>query len=325
MTGVEQAGGHRRECHRTRGHQHPHGRRGWTRVYAPTLPDLRGIRARAGDYVETQLADVMDARAWSATSSPTGTGWPRFIKSGVSCEHFDGATPKEERDDVLRMLATGAIDVVTNCMVLTEGWDMPDVGCCVLARPTRKMGLYRQMIGRVLRPAAGKPDAIVIDHSGAVHRHGFVEDRVDWTLDPERQAENPTHASRSIGEFRSRLVDRAKCGALRTGGEPCRHCGFMPTRPPKYVPVIDADLQRVSRDVAVNVVPDKASWYAQLAFIERERGYKPGWARWRYKEKFGVWPSYSVCGAPKEATPEVRSWVRSRMIAYAKSQQRAAL
>jgi superfamily II DNA or RNA helicase len=38
---------------------------------------------------------------------------------------------------------------------------MPEVGCCILARPTRKMGLYRQMIGRVLRPAAGKPDAIV--------------------------------------------------------------------------------------------------------------------------------------------------------------------
>ena len=76
-----------------------------------------------------------------------------FRKSGVSCDHLDGSTPKDERDDILQKLAAGAIDVVTNCMVLTEGWDMPDVGCAVLARPTRKMGLYRQMIGRVLRPA----------------------------------------------------------------------------------------------------------------------------------------------------------------------------
>ena len=53
--------------------------------------------------------------------------------------------------------------MISNCMVLTEGWDMPDVGCCILARPTKKMGLYRQMIGRVLRPADGKPDAIVLD------------------------------------------------------------------------------------------------------------------------------------------------------------------
>ena len=52
------------------------------------------------------------------------------------------------------------------------------------------MGLYRQMIGRVLRPAEGKPDAIVLDHSGAVFRHGFAEDPVEWTLDPDRRAES---------------------------------------------------------------------------------------------------------------------------------------
>ena len=55
------------------------------------------------------------------------------------------------------------------------------------------MGLYRQMIGRVLRPAEGKPDAIILDHSGAVFRHGFVEDPVEWTLDPDRHAESPAH------------------------------------------------------------------------------------------------------------------------------------
>ena len=73
----------------------------------------------------------------------------------------DGGTPKPERDATLARLASGEIELVTNCMVLTEGWDMPTVGACILARPTKKMGLYRQMIGRVLRPADGKPDAII--------------------------------------------------------------------------------------------------------------------------------------------------------------------
>ena len=100
-----------------------------------------------------------------------------FIKSGVRAEHIDGGTPKPERDASLARLASGEIELITNCMVLTEGWDMPEVGCCILARPTKKMGLYRQMIGRVLRPAEGKPDAIILDHSGAVFRHGFAEDR----------------------------------------------------------------------------------------------------------------------------------------------------
>jgi DNA repair protein RadD len=128
---------------------------------------------RDGDYVEAQLAEVMDrprlvgdivthrhrlAEGRKTVVFATGVQHSiyirdEFIKS-VSAEHIDGATPKEERDDILRMLATGAIDVVSNRIVLTEGWDMPDVGCCVLARPTRKMGLYRQMIGRVLRAAS---------------------------------------------------------------------------------------------------------------------------------------------------------------------------
>jgi superfamily II DNA or RNA helicase len=318
-----------------------------TRVYAPALPDLTGVRVQAGDYVESQLADVMDrprlvgdivthwhrlAEKRKTVVFATGVQHSlhirdEFCKSGVSCEHIDGSTPKEERDDILRMLAGGVIDVVTNCMVLTEGWDMPEVGCCVLARPTRKMGLYRQMIGRVLRPAAGKPDAIVIDHSGAVHRHGFVEDRVEWTLDPDHHAENPTHAKRSQRDMRSRLVDCSRCGALRVGGEACRHCGFMPSPPPKHLAVVDADLGLVTRNrgvVARQVSQGEMdSWHRQLAFIAAERGYQSGWVAHKFKEKFGIWPLARTV-SPETPRPEVRSWVRSRMIAYAKAQHRAA-
>ena len=123
-----------------------------------------------------------------------------FVRSGVRCEHLDGETPKDERDAILARLASGETEVVTNCMVLTEGWDMPEVGCAILARPTKKMGLYRQMIGRVLRPADGKADAIILDHTGAVYRHGLAEDPVEWTLDPEKRAESEAHQARARGE-----------------------------------------------------------------------------------------------------------------------------
>jgi superfamily II DNA or RNA helicase len=147
-----------------------------TVVYAPTIPDLVGVRVQAGDYVESQLADRMDR---PKLVGDIVTQWHRlgegrrtvvfatgvqhsihirdeFRKSGVRCDHLDGSTPKEERDEILLKLRGGVIDVVTNCLVLTEGWDLPDLGCIVLARPTKKMGLYRQMVGRGLRPAPGK-------------------------------------------------------------------------------------------------------------------------------------------------------------------------
>ena len=179
-----------------------------TRVYAPAIPDLKGVRVQAGDYVESQLAERMDRPkligdivthwhkygerrktvAFAVNVAHSIHLRDEFVKSGVRAEHIDGSTPKPERDATLARLASGEIELVTNCMVLTEGWDMPEVGACILARPTRKMGLYRQMIGRVLRPAPSKADAIVLDHSGAVFRHGFAEDHVEWTLDPDRKA-----------------------------------------------------------------------------------------------------------------------------------------
>jgi DNA repair protein RadD len=318
-----------------------------TRVYAPTIPHLTGVRVQAGDWVESQLAERMDrpqlvgdivchwhrlAEGRRTVVFATGVQHSlhirdEFIKSGVSAEHLDGTTPKDERDDILRKLACGAIDVVTNCMVLTEGWDMPDVGCCVLARPTRKIGLYRQMIGRVLRPAADKPDAIVIDHSGAVHRHGFAEDPVEWTLAPDRHAENATHARRGEHGVRSRLVDCSKCGALRTGGEACRHCGFKPTPPPKRTPVVDAELGLVLRNgkrvAAIYSPAEQHQWHRMLAYIADERGYKPGWVGHQYKKKFGQWPPLRGV-EPLSPSGEVRSWVRYRQIAYAKARERRA-
>src|SRR6516164_9229513 len=144
----------------------------------------------------------------------------QFLCAGVSAEHLDGETPISEREAILTRLASGETKVVSNCMVLTEGWDCPPVGCAVLARPTKKMGLYRQMIGRVLRPADGKTDAIVLDHSGAVFRHGFVEDRVEWTLDPDRRAESPQHQQRQAVNG-SRLVECVQCGSIRVAGEAC--------------------------------------------------------------------------------------------------------
>jgi DNA repair protein RadD len=167
-------------------------------VYAPVDPDLKGVGTRNGDFVEAQLADRMDR---PKLIDDVVTHWHKygggrktvvfgvnvahsihlrdeFRLSGVRAEHIDGATPKDERDAILARLASGEIEMVTNCMVLTEGWDMPEVSCCILARPTKKMGLYRQMVGRVLRPAPGKTNAIILDHSGAVYLHGQPADHV---------------------------------------------------------------------------------------------------------------------------------------------------
>ena len=179
-------------------------------------------------------------------------------------------------------------------MVLTEGWDMPEVGCAILARPTKKMGLYRQMIGRVLRPADGKADAIILDHSGAVYRHGLAEDPVEWTLDPEKRAQSEAHQAR-VNHEAPRLLECSQCSALRLAGQKCPHCGFLPKRPPRDVPTAPGELGLYAGGRAQSNGYDattRTRWHGMFTHIANERGYKPGWAAHKFKEKFGACPPW---------------------------------
>jgi ribosomal protein L32 len=192
----------------------------------------------------------------------------------------------------------------------------------VLARPTKNMGLYRQMVGRVLRPAPGKTDALVLDHAGCTLEHGFVEEPVAWTLRTDKRAENPTQTARKQGEAPG-LSECPECGALRQAGKPCGACGWKPAKKPDAPEVIDGDLAKLDRDGRKRGQTwDKGAFYRQLLYVARERGYKDGWAAHKHREKFGTFPTFAK--EPEEPTPEVRSWVRSRQIAFAKARKAEA-
>lgn len=314
-----------------------------TRVFAPTRPNLKGVHVRHGDYVEGELEKAMDkpelvgdvVEHWHKLSRrrPTivfasGVGHSvhlrdEFRRSNVLAEHIDGSTPLGERDAILAKLAHGKIEVVTNCMVLTEGFDEPNVSCVSLARPTKSMGLYRQMVGRVLRTAPGKTDAIVIDHADATRMHGFVEEPVVWTLDEDKRAENPALKARMQGQSPS-LVQCPECRAVKFSGQPCVVCGWQPRKKPAAVNVIDGNLAEFNRNRRNNpeASPErKRDFYAELLWIAAEKKYNGGWASHKFKEKFGDWPTFRHI-APMAPTDATRSWVRSRIIAFAKAREK---
>jgi superfamily II DNA or RNA helicase len=231
-----------------------------TRVFSWDV-DLKGVGTSKGDYIERQLAERMDtdklvgdivshhqrlAKGRKTVVFASGVEHSihlarEFQAAGVRAEHLDGSTPIEEREQILALLSNGDIDVITNCMVLTEGWDQPDVSCLVLARPTKSLGLYLQMAGRCLRPSEGKTDALILDHSGATLRHGRVEDARAWYLDEDRKAESPAQEARNSGAAPQQL-ECSQCNALRTAGKPCWNCGFMPKRPGAYHHICDGEL-----------------------------------------------------------------------------------
>ena len=219
-----------------------------TRYFAPTIPDLEGLTVRAGDYVESELEERMDkpvlvgdiVEHWGRLGSDRKTVvfatsvkhsihlCNQFREAGVRCEHIDGSTPTGERDTILADLSRGEVQVVTNCMVLTEGWDQPDVSCAALARPTKSLVLYLQMVGRILRAYPGKKDALIIDHAGTIHQHGFVEEFTDWTLEPDTVQQNPIQAKRQ--EHDVKPITCTNCFATYVGRPVCPECGHANVR-----------------------------------------------------------------------------------------------
>jgi len=317
-----------------------------SRVYAPVSSDIAaGVRIEKGDYVISQLEGRMNTDAlvgdivghWLKYGErrrticfAVGVGHSVHIKNefeqfGVRAEHLDGETSIAEREAILVRLGSGETEVVTNCMVFTEGWDMPAVGCCILARPTKQMGLFRQMIGRVLRPADGKPDAIILDHSGAVYRHGLPEDRLEWTLDVDRRAINPVQAKRDRGEA-PKLHECPSCKAIMVK-PPCNHCGWQPQPRARAVDFEDGELGLVvsgKANASRYSEADRTSFFQQLRAVQQMRGYKRGWAAHKFKDKFGHFPPWDYDRLPSVApTDALLRWVRSRNIAYAKSRSAA--
>lgn len=84
-------------------------------------------------------------------------------------------TPSKERERIVEDFKNGKIKTVFNMGVFTLGFDHPGLDCVVLARPTRSIGLYYQMLGRGLRTAEGKAFCRIIDLTSTVKSLGRVE------------------------------------------------------------------------------------------------------------------------------------------------------
>lgn len=280
-----------------------------TRVFAPFRPDLRGVKITAGDYNQKQLEGVMDKQAlvgniyetWRAQASDRqtvifATGIAHslhicelFNQRGVTCEHLDGTTPVIERDHILRQLRLGEIQVVTNCNVLTEGWDCPPCSCAVLASPTKSMLRYRQRAGRIQRPSPGKVDALIIDHSGAVYEHGYPDDDISWTLDRSTKIEKRVPKEPS----EPKIIVCRKCDFAFQSLRFCPNCGEpIPVRQPRVVKFKPGELNEVKRRHALReaTTDDKQAHWDKCVGIAIHRRQKIGAASHMYKSRFGVWP-----------------------------------
>lgn len=99
----------------------------------------------------------------------------KLQECGESAAIVTGETPNKERERLIKDFKDGRISVIVNCMVLAVGFDYPELDTIILARPTKSLALYYQMLGRCIRPFPNKK-AWCIDIGGTYRRFGRVAD-----------------------------------------------------------------------------------------------------------------------------------------------------
>ena len=166
------------------------------------LADLRKVRKRAGDYEAASLSAAYEnsraadlaaiyyhhhARgrrtlAFAPSRKVSETLAAALSTLGLRAVHLDAKVKDEVREETLRKLADGELDVVTNCALFIEGVDIPSIDCILVCTSTLSLTKWMQMCGRGTRAAKDKQDLLILDHGQCTRRLGPVDCDRDWTM-----------------------------------------------------------------------------------------------------------------------------------------------
>ena len=216
-----------------------------------------------------------------------------FNKNGIAAAEVDGTTPRSERDELVKKFRDGAIKVMVNVNLFTEGVDLPDVDAVILARPTSSLSLYLQFAMRCLNPRAGKV-AVIIDHANNVEKFGYPDSERNWLQLVKTGAK--TRKNAETDNFN--IVTCETCFAVLESrtikAGTCPYCDALikQKRPDKPVALID--LVEAARN---EIASKKTDDYHQLKTVSelhtmkelqayaKLHGYKKGWCYYIAKRK----------------------------------------
>ena len=207
-----------------------------------------------------------------------------FAAAGFRATTADGSMDDDTRRARLGGLATGAVQVLCSCDLISEGTDIPAITAAILLRPTQSAGLYLQQVGRALRPSPGKPAAYILDHVGNVLTHGLPDEKRDWSLDGEEKRKRGKKEELEP-KIKTSMCD--ECFCVHTPAPECPECGYvyppaegrgLPEQVDGELAVITAE-QRLALRRKNNVEVATARTLEDLEKIEASRGYKKGWAK----------------------------------------------
>lgn len=276
--------------------------------YAPSLVDLSEVKMNRGEFETSSVEKLMLKKAvfgnvieyykklaggrqaicYCTSIRHSIETAAAFRAAGIEAEHIDGGTPRAERDEIVRKFKEGALDILCNVDLISEGFDVPDCECAILLRPTQSLTLYIQQAMRCMRYRPDKR-AVIIDHVGNYARHGLPDDDREWTLDkkPKRKkgekSQPVENAVTQCPECFLTFHTRDESGEVVKS---CPYCGAeLPVKERKEIRQEEAVLEKIEGFRIDYSDPDSCKSYKELLLYAKKHGYKPGWAYYQAKKR----------------------------------------
>lgn len=276
--------------------------------YAPSLVDLSEVKMNRGEFETSSVEKLMLKKAvfgnvieyykklaggrqaicYCTSIRHSIETAAAFRAAGIEAEHIDGSTPRAERDEIVRKFKEGALDILCNVDLISEGFDVPDCECAILLRPTQSLTLYIQQAMRCMRYRPDKR-AVIIDHVGNYARHGLPDDDREWTLDKKskrkkgEKSQPVENAVTQCPECFLTFHTRDESGEVVKS---CPYCGAeLPVKERKEIKQEEAVLEKIEGFRIDYSDPDSCKSYKELLLYARKHGYKPGWAYYQAKKR----------------------------------------
>lgn len=268
--------------------------------YAPSVSDLTGIRITHGEYaaadIEKKLAkstvfgDVIkhyqklapgrQSVCYCASITHSQRMAQAFSEAGIEAAHIDGTTPAAVREQIIADFRRGAIDILCNVDLISEGFDVPDCSCAILLRPTKSLTLYIQQSMRCMRYRPDKR-AVIIDHVGNYARFGMPDDNRQWSL--EKKSKDKDKKEEAEVTVDAKMCPH--CFAVFPPAPACPYCGFVMPKQERKLEEQAAELKKIEGFKLDFSSPDECKDYGELMAYAKKRGYKPGWAYYQARER----------------------------------------
>lgn len=277
-------------------------------AYAPSTPDLAGVHTRNGEYNQTEISDRMDkpslvgnvvqhyrkyadrtlAIAYCCSIRHSEHTAQYLNANGIPAAHVDGNTPAPELRKIILSFAERKIMVLCNVDLITTGFDLAaQVGRDVAVetiidlRPTQSEALHLQKLGRGLRRKP-KP-CIILDHAGNLMRLGLPDEDREWSLDGRAKGRRAKDDDQQVN-----VRQCEKCYRVHRPAPVCPHCGYRYEAQAREIEEVDGQLEQITPEMVKRErrkEQAQARTYEDLLKIAKQRGYKPGWARYVAKSR----------------------------------------